>query len=69
MKTRKRLERLEQECFPDSKRRGFYLYELEFLNAFANKYQDCEDSAPAILRSAYEQLQERWERWRNLRGG
>ena len=59
MKIEKRLEGLEQEYFPESKRRGFYLYELEFMVAFGVKYDGHEDSAPAILRRAYNLLQKR----------
>ena len=45
MKIQKRLERLKQEYFPESKRRGFYLWELKFMVAFSRKYVDHEDSA------------------------
>ena len=59
MKTQQRLERLEQEYFLESKRRGFYLCKLQFIYAFMVKYKGHEDSAPAILRRAYRRIQER----------
>ena len=59
LKIKKRIENLEQAYFPESKRRGFYLWELHFIVAFAQKYEGCEDSAPAILRGWYDLLQTR----------
>ena len=59
MKIEKRLERLEQEYFPQSKRRGFYLWEIYFMSAFEQKYEGREDSAPAILRRGYDLLRNR----------
>jgi hypothetical protein len=37
MKIEKRLERLEQEYFPESKLRGFQLREIYFMAAFGEK--------------------------------
>jgi hypothetical protein len=62
VKTQKRLDRLEQEYFPESKLRGFYLWELQFIVAFSAKYDGHEDSAPAILRRAFHLLQKRPQR-------
>jgi hypothetical protein len=56
MQIEKRLERLEQEYFPESKRRGCYLSELEFIVTFDKKYQGREDSAPMVLRRAHDRL-------------
>ena len=56
MKIKKRIEHLEQVCFPDSKRKGFYLWEIRFLCAFNKKYDGCVDSAPEVLRRGYEGL-------------
>lgn len=64
LRTRKRLEKLEQAYYPQPKgERGVFSYEMweaMFLHAFMKKYGGCEDSAPAILRRAYEDLQNRW---------
>jgi hypothetical protein len=54
-----RLERLEREYFPDSKRTGYYLWELKFVLAFKAAYKGREDSAPKILRGAYNHLMSR----------
>jgi hypothetical protein len=66
LKTKKRLEKLEQAYYPQPKRyRGLFsvdLPELMFMHAYNVKYGGCEESAPAILRGAYEDLQNRWRK-------
>lgn len=59
MKIERRLERLEQAYFPDSKRRGYYLEELLFVHAFFRLYKGHEDSAPTILLDAFRLIQKR----------
>ena len=54
MQMKKRVEHLEQVFFPDSKRHGFYLWELSFRLAFLKKYEGCMGSAPEVLRRGYE---------------
>ena len=58
---KKRLEVLEQECFPRSKNgvRTYELWELQFVLAFAEIYDGYEDSAPAILRQAFDLVRKR----------
>jgi hypothetical protein len=65
MKIEKWLERLEKEYSPGLKGQDFYLHELEFLVAFHAKYHGHEDSAPAILRHAYDLVGTRWHNRRN----
>ena len=59
MNIKSRLERLEREYFPDSKRTLYHLGELEFVLAFGQVYEGREDSAPQILRGAYKRLMSR----------
>jgi hypothetical protein len=59
MKMEKRLEKLGKAYFPNSKRRGYYLYELHFLCGFYEKYGDHEESAPPILLRAFREMQHR----------
>lgn len=49
MQTKKRLKRLEQEYFSESKRHGILLPELIFCSIFAKTYEGRMDSSPEIL--------------------
>jgi len=59
MRNKKRLERLEKAYFSELKRGQFHHYELLFWVAFGSKYEGHEDSAPLILRHAYELVERR----------